>query len=144
MVLKEKEEEKTYMQMHSRPNHPCLLLTHSLLPPYHPPPKVPNICSKIRSRRLSRHARHGTSSVILASGPQITADLGGIAESHADARGAEEGVGGAVVFAEVEIHVGAYRGGEGVALGFFFWKEWRGGSWVGGSVPAKLVSWRVA
>ncbi len=63
--------------------------------------------SLTHSRRLVRHAGHGAGRVVLASGPQIAADTRGVAEGHFDARGAEEGVGGAVVFAEVEVHVGA-------------------------------------
>ena len=59
------------------------------------------------SRRLEGLAGHGAGGVVLAPGPQIAADLGGLAERHADARATEEGVGGPVVFAEVEVHVGA-------------------------------------
>ena len=57
------------------------------------------------SRRLGRVTGHGTSGVVLASGPQIAADLRGFAKRHADARGTEEGVGGAVVHAEVKVYV---------------------------------------
>ena len=62
---------------------------------------------RTHSRCLVRHAGHGARGVILAPGPQVAADLRDFAEGHADARGAEEGVGGSVVFAEVEIYVGA-------------------------------------
>ena len=61
------------------------------------------------SRRLVWHTGHRARGVVLASGPQITADLRGFAKGHADAGGAEEGVGGTVVFAEVEVHVGAWE-----------------------------------
>ena len=70
--------------------------------PYSPTPSHP------RSRNLIRHAGHGARGVILAPGPQAAADLRGFAKGHADARGAEEGVGGAVVFAEVKVYVGAW------------------------------------
>lgn len=39
--------------------------------------------------------------------PEVAVDLRRFAKGHADARGAEEGVCGAVVFAEVEVYVGA-------------------------------------
>ena len=68
-----------------------------------PPP------SNAHSRRLVWHTGHRARRVILASSPQVTADLRGFAKGHADAGGAEEGVGGAVVFAEVEVHVGAWE-----------------------------------
>ena len=61
------------------------------------------------SRRLVWHTGHRARGVILASGPQITTDLRGFAKGHADAGGAEEGVGGTVVLAEVEVHVGAWK-----------------------------------
>ena len=69
------------------------------------------------SRRLIRHAGHGPRGVVLASCPEVAADLGGLAKGHADARGAEEGVGGTVVFAEVEVDVGACLGFSLLILG---------------------------
>ena len=61
-------------------------------------------------RRLVWHTGHRARRVVLASGPQVTADLCGFAKGHADAGGAEEGVGGTVVFAEIEVYVGAWEG----------------------------------
>ena len=91
------------------------------------------------SRRLVWHTGHRARRVVLASSPQVTADLRGFAKGHADAGGAEEGVGGAVIFADVEVHVGAwavvmlvgFKGG-GKEKGTEAWNE-EGG-------PAKLVS----
>ena len=82
----------------------CLFLSFRKLSEPPPPPST-------YSRRLIWHTGHRARGVILASGPQITADLGGFAKGHADAGGAEEGVGGTVVFAEVEVHVGAWKVG---------------------------------
>ena len=67
-----------------------------------------SVSPRARLRRPVRHAGHGAGRVVLAAGPEVAADLRGFAKGHADARGAEEGVGGAVVFAEVEVHVGAW------------------------------------
>ena len=95
------------MYMHLRPA-PCLRPCASTIIP---PPRLPRhitLPPYSRSRRLVGHTGHGAGRVVLASGPQGTADLRGVAERHAETRGAEEGVGGAVVLAEIEIHVGPW------------------------------------
>ena len=69
----------------------CLILmslSHPLVHYLHPAiDRFPSLklCSMTRSRYLKRHARHSTRSVILAAGPQVTADLRDFAKSHADA-----------------------------------------------------------
>ncbi len=113
VVIKKKKKKKKegenrirkmqmQMQMHHSV-HACMHHHH----PYSPTPSHP------RSRNLIRHAGHGARGVILAPGPQAAADLRGFAKGHADARGAEEGIGGAVVFAEVKVYVGAWVVGSG-------------------------------
>ena len=74
----------------------------------------------------------------MASGPQIAADLRGFAKGHTDAGGAEEGVGGTVVFAEVEVHVGAWEVGDVSMLQKV--KERKKG-WGDGVRRADLQSW---
>lgn len=64
-----------------------------------------------RSSRGVRRAGRGIRArgVVCASPDPLggTVDLGRCTHSHFDARGAEEGVGGAIVDAEVEVYVGA-------------------------------------
>lgn len=104
-------------------SHADIIIWQYLQPPPPPPPPAhlfllvhvfsasfPEAPSA-HSRGLVWHTGHRARRVVLASGPQITADLRGFAKGHADAGGAEEGVGGTVVFAEVEVHVGACKVG---------------------------------
>lgn len=61
--------------------------------------------------------RRRSARVILAAGPEVAAHERGLAEGHGDTRGTEEGGGGAVIFAEVEVYVGTW-GTEGWRVRF--------------------------
>ena len=96
--------------------------------------------SSAHLRRLVWHTGHRARRVVLASGPQVTADLRGFAKGHADAGGAEEGIGGTVVFAEVEVHVGAWEVVMSVCFTKDEGKEKGKEKWGEEGGPAKLVS----
>ena len=110
--MKKKEQEENVCANADANEVPSFFLKTATNPSRHFSFPIPPLVQRppqpsLTSRRLIRHTGHSPRSVILAAGPQVAADLRGFAKGHADARGAEEGVGGAVVFAEVKVHVGA-------------------------------------
>ena len=112
---KKKKKKSVCTRMLNNHHHttPYHSLAHSPFPfttslnlPTTPPPSHVSL-----THSLKRHTRHRPGGIIPAPMPRGAAHARHFPKGHADARGAEEGARGAVVFAEVEVDVGAWEKG---------------------------------